>query len=115
MYELTIDVDDCTANDEVIVRAWVDCLQCAQLTSEIELALSKHGGSQWSANFCLPDQNDDDDAFVYRIGLVAKPGASWSLRIRDCSDADNSRTLLEDSDVLTTRKEWLLGTCSMEP
>lgn len=114
MYELTIDVADCTADDEVLVRAWVDCLQSAQLTSEIELALSKQGSGQWSANFCLPERSDDD-AFVYRIGLVAQPGASWSLRIRHRTDAAGSRTLLEDGDVLTMRKEWLLGTCNMQP
>jgi hypothetical protein len=113
VYELTIDVDQCTSNDEVIVRAWIDYLQNAELTTEVELALSKDGANKWTANFSVPEASDDD-AFAYRVGLVAQPGASWSLRIRECSAGDTTRTLLEDGDVLTTRKEWLLGTCDVQ-
>jgi hypothetical protein len=113
VYELTINLEDCTENDEVIVRAWIDCLQSAELTEEVELALSKQSGRKWTANFCVPAESDDD-AFVYRVGMVAQPGASWSLRIRERTDARVSRTLLEDGDVLTMRKEWLIGTCSTQ-
>lgn len=110
VYELMIDVEDCTANDHVIVRAWVDHLRSADLATETELALSKRGENQWKATFSLPSADDDDDLFAYRVGLVAKPGASWSLRIRKCRENMLADTLLEDSDVLTTHKEWLLGT-----
>ena len=111
MYELMVDIDDCTANDEVIVRAWIDHLQSGELTSEVELALSKQGVNKWRAVFDVAD-SEDDDSFAYRVGLIARPGAAWSLRIRECNNsADESRTLVEDGDVLTTRKEWLLGTC----
>jgi len=113
VYELTIDVEDCTANDEVIVRAWIDHLQSAELTTEVELALSKESETKWTANFSVPGQHDDD-AFAYRVGVVAEPGASWSLRIRECDERRMARTLLEDGDVLTTRKEWLLGTCDTQ-
>ncbi len=113
MYELTIDVDDCAASEEVLVRAWIDYLQNAELTTEVELALSKEGANKWTANFSVPGDSLED-AFAYRVGLVAQPGASWSLRIRECNQGDGSRTLLEDGDVLTTRKEWLLGTCDSQ-
>lgn len=114
MYELIIDVED-TPDDEVIVRAWIDYLQIAALSSEVELELSKQGHSQWTANFCIPKENveDEDDLFAYRVGLIARPGASWSLRIREHDDK-LTRTLVEDGDVLTTRKEWLLGTCDTQ-
>jgi hypothetical protein len=110
VYELMIDVEDCTANDHVIVRAWVDHLRSADLATETELALLKWGDNQWKATFSLPTEDDNDDVFAYRVGLVAKPGASWSLRIRKCRENKLAHTLLEDGDVLTTHKEWLLGT-----
>jgi hypothetical protein len=116
MYELTINVEDCTS-DDVIVRAWIDVLRNAALSTEIELALSKQGARQWSATFSVPnaDAEHQDDLFAYRVGLIAQPGASWSLRIRQHSDEKIIRTLLEDGDVLTTHKEWLLGTCDAQP
>lgn len=134
MYELTINVEGCTADEEVIVRAWIDVLRNAALSSEVELALSKHGQTQWSANFSVPhvhahahahanehgaenaneDEEYEDDLFAYRVGLIARPGASWSLQIRERSDEKITRTLLEDGDVLTTHKEWLLGTCDTQ-
>lgn len=128
MYELTINVEGCTADEEVIVRAWIDVLRNAALSSEVELALSKRGQSQWSANFSVPhahtnehgaenanqDEGHEDDLFAYRVGLIARPGASWSLQIRERSDEKITRTLLEDGDVLTTHKEWLLGTCDTQ-
>jgi hypothetical protein len=120
MYELTINVEGCTADEEVIVRAWIDVLHNAALSSEVELALSKHGQSQWRANFSVPKENqeeneeEEDDLFAYRVGLIARPGASWSLQIRERSDEKITRMLLEDGDVLTTHKEWLLGTCDTQ-
>lgn len=112
MYELTIDVEACASNEEVIVRAWIDQLRSAELTTEVELELSKQSGNTWTASFDIGEGGVE--AFAYRVGLIAEPGASWSLRIRDCRDEQAWCTLLEDGDVLRTRKEWLLGTCDTQ-
>jgi hypothetical protein len=114
VYELTIDIEDCNADQDVTVRAWVDHLESADLTTETELSLSKIGGTQWKGTFSFSDVDADYNAFLYRVGVVANPGANWALCIRRCDEGELSSTLLEDADVLVSRKEWLLGTCDAQ-
>jgi hypothetical protein len=107
MYELTIGVEDCSVVENVMVRAWIDCVMPGDLATETELALSKQGDCSWKANFCVPERSRA--VFAYRVGLLAEAGASWSLRIRECGQT--ARTLIDDGDVFAMRKEWRLGTC----
>jgi hypothetical protein len=109
LYELTFALEESTNQDQIRVRAWIDSDMDAGLGNEAELPLVKASGARWSGTFTL--RANKPFAFAYRIGLLTEPGARWSLVIRRRERAES--VLLEDADVVTTRKEWLLGTCDV--
>jgi hypothetical protein len=106
VFELSITLEGVTDANNAMARAWIDD-QLRPSLVEAELALSRRGELEWSATFAIPKAT----LFAYRIGLLAQPGAVWHLQIREYDAGE--RTLLEDGDVLTTCKEWLLGTCDV--
>src|SRR5262245_7825415 len=97
--ELTTPVD-------AEVRAWIDLHPDAALASEVELPLQRSSDSIWSAR--LLTAPNTSGYFLYRIGLAAHPGASWSITVQD---AASQRQLLADGDVAPLTKCWLVGTC----
>jgi hypothetical protein len=88
------------------VRAWIDLHPDAALASEVELPLERDGESVWSAR--LLAGTTGSGYFLYRIGLAAHPGATWSLTVHDGAGRNE---LLADSDVAPLTKCWLVGTC----
>jgi hypothetical protein len=84
------------------VRMWIDDQFSHDLSSEHEVTLAREQERAWSGTF------DARGAFIYRIGIVARPGSRWSLSFSKASDGEE---LLFDSDDLTLPKEWLVGTC----
>jgi hypothetical protein len=88
------------------VRAWIDLHPDAALASEVELPLQRDAGSVWSAR--LLTAPNASGYFLYRIGLAAHPGASWSITVQDTA---SQRQLLTDGDVAPLSKCWLVGTC----
>ena len=105
-YELRVSIASPTTLDCASVRAWVDGNLDDDLESEEELDLAREADGSWSGKFRLTGRAR---AFAYRVGLLGERGAVWSLLITECGSA--RRRLLEDSDMLEGRKEWLLGTC----
>jgi len=90
------------------VRAWIDLQPDAGLGSETELCLRRAPLNTWVGSFATPLSSAG--YFLYRIGLVAHPGALWSLRIRQTHD---DREVLSDGDVAPLAKSWLVGTCPL--
>jgi hypothetical protein len=84
------------------IRMWIDDQFSHDLSSEHEIALAREAELSWSGKF------EARGAFIYRIGIVARPGSHWSISFRNASDGEE---LLFDSDDLTLAKEWLVGTC----
>lgn len=100
-YSFVLTIDE-AEGCEPQIRMWIDDQLSASLASEQEIALVKEGHA-WSGEFSALG------AFIYRIGIVARPGARWSIAFRTLG-AD-AQELLFDSDDLTLAKEWLVGTC----
>ena len=88
------------------VRAWIDLHPDAALASEVELPLQRRSDWEWTAR--LLTSPNASGYFLYRIGLAAHPGASWSITVQD---AASQRQLLTDGDVAPLTKCWLVGTC----
>jgi hypothetical protein len=86
------------------VRAWVDLSPDGGLGSERELPLQRDGAHEWIGAFVVRDSLD----FLYRVGLLAHPGARWSLCLRH---RGSNRELLSDCDTLPLAKSWLVGSC----
>jgi hypothetical protein len=105
-YELRVKIVG-SEPTESEVRAWIDRNLAGDLATEEELPLRRDEDGAWLGEFDLSD--NCDPGFAYRIGVVAESGAVWSLSIGQRGNAES--ILLEDSDVLTERKHWLLGTC----
>ena len=107
-YELRISVV-AAVKVEARVRAWIDDNLEDDLGSETELDLTRVEDGIWSGEFLAPSAKFS--GFAYRVGMVAEPGAIWSLCI--AQNGASKRLLLEDSDTLSERKQWLLGTCDV--
>ena len=88
------------------VRMWIDDQLSHDLSSEQEVKLARVEEFAWSAKF------EAGGAFIYRIGIVARPGSRWSISFSSGGDGEE---LLFDSDDLTLAKEWLVGTCDGAP
>ena len=105
-YELRVEIVS-SEPTESEVRAWIDRHMHGDLETEVELKLRRDEDGAWLGEFDLSDTSDA--GFAYRVGVVAESGAVWSLSIGQRGNEEFK--LLEDSDVLTERKHWLLGTC----
>jgi hypothetical protein len=105
-YELRVEIVS-SEPTESEVRAWIDRHMHGDLATEVELKLRRDEDGAWLGEFDLSDTSDA--GFAYRVGVVAESGAVWSLSIGQRGNEEFK--LLEDSDVLTERKHWLLGTC----
>jgi hypothetical protein len=105
-YELRVKIVSAEPT-EAQVRAWIDRHLEGDLATEVELDLRRDEDGAWLGEFDLSDTSDA--GFAYRVGVVAESGAVWSLSIGQRGNEECK--LLEDSDVLTERKHWLLGTC----
>jgi hypothetical protein len=88
------------------VRAWIDLHPDAALSSEVELPLQRRSDTEWTGR--LLTAPNASGYFLYRIGLAAHPGASWSVTVQDSA---SQRQLLTDGDVAPLNKCWLVGTC----
>ena len=109
-YHLTFALEDGDAElGDSDVRVWLDHLPDHGLGSEHELPLARSGNNEWSATFLLAGLSQS--SFLYRIGVAAPPGCVWSLEVRRVG-RDRGTTVLADSDIVTRRKEWLVGSCS---
>lgn len=105
-YSFVLTLDD-AEGCEPQIRMWIDDQLSTDLASEHEITLVRDGQT-WSGNFSA------GRTFIYRIGIVARPGARWSIAFR--TQAGEAQELLFDSDDLTLAKEWLVGTCEdLEP
>jgi hypothetical protein len=105
-YELRVEIES-SEPTEPEVRAWIDQHLHGDLATEVELKLRRDEDGAWLGEFDLSDS--DDAGFAYRVGVVAESGAVWTLSIGQ--RGNEAFKLLEDSDVLTERKHWLVGTC----
>lgn len=88
------------------VRAWIDLQPDAALASEVELPLHRASPTVWTAR--LLTSPNASGYFLYRVGLAAHPGATWSITVHDSSE---QHELLNDGDVAPLTKCWLVGTC----
>lgn len=98
-FVLTLEDDE---GSEPQIRMWIDDQLSADLATEQEIPLV-HEGQAWSGEFSARG------TFIYRIGIVARPGTRWSIAFRTLGE--RGQELLFDSDDLTLSKEWLVGTC----
>lgn len=89
-------------------RAWVDLDPEGDLRSEIELPLHRQKHWRWVGvmGFAEPSA----DSFFYRLGIVAHEGAEWALKVRD---RVTGRDILVDTDMMTSPKCWLIGSCGL--
>lgn len=105
--ELSISLELSSAcNPEV--RAWLDLAPNQGLGTEVEVGLQADAHGAWRAVIEVDERACEPIA--YRIGVVAHPEATWSLRIRERSAECD---LLFDSDALPSTKAWLLGNFSL--
>lgn len=100
-YQFVLKLEDAQGSEPEI-RMWIDDPFTQDLSSEQEVTLARDEELAWSGKF------DARGAFIYRIGIVARPGSNWSISFSNASDGEE---LLFDSDDLTLAKEWLVGTC----
>lgn len=98
-YQFVLKLEDAQGSEPEI-RMWIDDQFTHDLSSEQEVQLARDEELGWSGTF------EAGGAFIYRIGIVARPGSRWSI-----SFSDDGEELLFDSDDLTLAKEWLVGTC----
>jgi hypothetical protein len=76
------------------------------LRTEIELPLKQTRRALFVGAFTVPEQSER--SFLYRVGVAAHPGATWTLTFRDRGAGCE---VLTDSDLMVTRKAWLTGDC----
>jgi hypothetical protein len=100
-YQFVLKLEDAEGSAPEI-RMWIDDQFSHDLSSEQEIGLVREEELSWSGRF------ETRGAFIYRIGIVARPGSHWSISFSNASDGEE---LLFDSDDLTLAKEWLVGTC----
>jgi hypothetical protein len=89
------------------VRAFVDPSPDGGFGTEREVALQPRADG-WHGAFALPD--DLRGAFLYRVGLVAHAGASWSYRM---THRALGQQLAADADCLPQGKCWIVGSCEL--
>jgi hypothetical protein len=93
------------------VRLWIDLDPHGPFETETKLALRplapRGERRSWAGSFiqCAAAA----EPFLYRLGLIAHPGAEFSLHMYD---RGVGRDLLSDSDVLPLAKCMLVGNCS---
>jgi hypothetical protein len=104
-FEVTLLLRDATCTPEV--KLWIDLDRGGGLCSETALPLQRHG-TCWHAGFAA--SNTDPGPFLYRVGIVAHPGAHFWLSMRQ---ADHGHALLNDGDVLHATKSVLVGSWSV--
>lgn len=76
----------------------------------MELPLHRQTSTRWVGVMGFADPSPE--CFYYRLGIVARAGAEWALKVRD---RVGNRDLLFDTDMLTSPKCWLIGSCSLRP
>lgn len=101
LIKLKLEVD---ADSTAQARIWIDGAIPGDLWSETEVALEHDGQGAYSGRFTAPEGR-----FMYRVGMLARPGTIWSLSIQALGS--NGHELLFDSDEVTLPKEWLVGMC----
>ena len=89
------------------VRVFVDPNPDGGFGTEQEVALQPRADG-WHGAFALPD--DLQGAFLYRVGLVAHAGASWSYRM---TQRGLGQQLAADADCLPQGKCWIVGSCEL--
>jgi hypothetical protein len=87
------------------VRFWVDSGFSGDLRSEAEVELELERKWCWTGTLTIDHVRP---CFFYRLGISARAGVDWTLRIRDRA---SGRDVLVDEDRITTAKCWLLGSC----
>jgi hypothetical protein len=98
---LRLEVDD---DRDLQTRIWIDSDLPGDLWSEAELELDHIGPGAWAGRFSA-----EHGRFMYRVGMLARPGTIWSLSIQSLGAP--TRELLCDSDEVTLPKECLIGMC----
>ena len=101
LIKLKLEVD---ADAPAQARIWIDGSIPGDLWSETEIELEHNGRGAYAGRFSAPDGR-----FMYRVGMLARPGTIWSLSIQALGS--KGREVLFDSDEVTLPKEWLVGMC----
>jgi hypothetical protein len=89
------------------VRFWIDSGFSGDLRSESEVDLELQRRWCWKGTLTSDHVRP---CFFYRLGISARAGVDWTLRIHDRA---SGRDVLVDEDRITTAKCWLLGSCDL--
>src|SRR5690349_20622633 len=108
LVELSVSVRSVQSRivQQSLTWAWLD--PDADSHREFELPLLLHADWRWVGVMGFAETSAEN--FFYRLGIVAHAGAEWSLNVRDRT---TGRDILFDTDMLTSAKCWLIGSCPL--